>query len=280
MKKLFVEKQIYDNELINLEGQILDDGDYEIITDSTFIYEGDKIVALYFKNILEDEKSKLFHDNVIDYAKTKKTNNRHNCACGKKQTYITSSILGYYDISVIVDKQRYNHPHYFARMTNFNEKYPEKFELCLPLIKQIDTLYKTYAEEEYTNQYNKATDTPYYIKDTSFSTITLNYNYPTGLHKDKGNFKEGLTALTTFNNCKYAGGELIFPNFNLGFDLQTNDLLLMNSNYYHGNTQLIPLEEDYERLSSVFYLRDKMDVAYDNLLEFQGKQSPPYLYES
>ena len=71
----------------------------------------------------------------------------------------------------------------------------------------------------------------------------------------RGDCKTGLTAFTVKKCGEYSGGELCFPEYNLGLNIEQGDLLLFNPHEPHSNNPLI----GKGRLSFVLYLREKMD---------------------
>ena len=107
-------------------------------------------------------------------------------------------------------------------------------------------------------QYNQAHETDFVIKDTAFSTVTINYNWRTALHKDAGDLKEGFGNLVVLEEGKYKGGCTGFPQFKVAIDVRNGDFLAMDVHEWHCNTEIKPITKDYTRLSLVAYLREKM----------------------
>jgi hypothetical protein len=142
-----------------------------------------------------------------------------------------------------------------ARETRFNMDYPEKFKELLPLIKEIDIYYKKYIPENYSKQIKKAKQTFFRIPTTSFTTLTTNVNLQTTVHLDRGDDNDGFGNLAVIENGKYTGGETCFPQYGIGVDVRTNDILYMDVHEAHGNLPIILEEPDAKRLSIVCYLR-------------------------
>merc|ERR1711966_412296 len=80
--------------------------------------------------------------------------------------------------------------------TKFLKDYPDLFKKCVPLIQDIDKLYKKLLPKYHTAQFNKSKKTPFRIANTSFTTITTNVNFQTTVHLDKGDDIEGFGNLT------------------------------------------------------------------------------------
>ena len=121
------------------------------------------------------------------------------------------------------------------------------------------------------------------IPNTAFSTVTINRNFRTALHRDAGDFKGGFGNLTVIERGKYHGGYTVFPQFGVGINLRNNDFVAMDVHQWHANTPIYETEEDkaynetieqdyndnpevgteglykkYTRLSFVCYLREKI----------------------
>jgi predicted 2-oxoglutarate/Fe(II)-dependent dioxygenase YbiX len=80
-------------------------------------------------------------------------------------------------------------------------------------------------------------------------------DFRTACHRDKGDCKDGLTAFTVKKCGEYRGGELCFPEYHIGLNVEQGDLLLFNPHIAHCNNPII----GKGRMSFVLYLREKMD---------------------
>jgi hypothetical protein len=142
-----------------------------------------------------------------------------------------------------------------VRETRFVADYPEKYKKIIPLIKEIDSLYEKYIPENYSKQKRKAEQTYFKISDTSFTTVTTNVNFKTTIHKDKGDDIEGFGNLVVIEKGKYTGGETCLPQYGIGVNVRTGDILFMDVHEWHGNLPIHLEEKDAKRLSVVCYLR-------------------------
>lgn len=97
------------------------------------------------------------------------------------------------------------------------------------------------------------------ILDLPFTTLTVNNNYSTGIHIDSGDLDAGVSCLLVLRRGKYDGAMLTFPQWSAGVDMQDGDLLLMDAHEWHANTPMVFLDDDAERVSVVFYLRERME---------------------
>lgn len=145
-----------------------------------------------------------------------------------------------------------------CRTTKFTNEEVEKWDKVLPLINRIDTLFKVLVPDKYKKQYDRAHKTKFVIGNTSFSTLTINHNWRTALHKDAGDYKEGFGNLVILEEGDYKGGELGFPEYKVAINVRNGDFAAMNVHEWHCNTKIIPKSKDYTRLSLVSYLREKM----------------------
>ena len=151
-----------------------------------------------------------------------------------------------------------------CRTTAFTSQQVDKWKKVLPLIKSINSQFKKLVSDKYKVQYKQAHKTPdFVIKGTAFSTLTINYNWRTALHKDAGDLKEGFGNLVILEEGKFKGGELGFPRYKVAVNVKNGDFLAMNVHEWHCNTKIEPITKDYTRLSLVSYLRENMIKCKD-----------------
>ena len=114
------------------------------------------------------------------------------------------------------------------------------------LLRQLDQGYSEYVPDVWEHQYLTA-QTGMNITDTCFSTLTFNKNFRTACHSDKGNFKEGLSVMPVFEVGSYSGGELILPEYDVGFNVREKDLFIFNPILKHCNNPMYESEEDKKK---------------------------------
>ena len=188
-----------------------------------------------------------------------------------------SNIIGFYD------KRDRNIPDTTpCRQTAFNVRFPDQFKQTLPYLQELSKKFKKILPGIWQKQHNRCMiSKKYIINDTVFSTVTLNYSNQTAIHKDAGDFVEGMACLSVLKDRQnvndYKGCLLVFPQYRFAVDIQENDLLVADTHHnYHGNTAFIQvldkpdnmngsfssrhIENDwhYNRLSLVAYLREGM----------------------
>lgn len=187
---------------------------------------------------------------IIGY-RSKKTNKWVN---GSLSNLSQSNIIGYFDKK---DRNKgVGAPP--CRTTKFTAEEVDKWKKVIPLIQNINKQYKKLVPEKYKIQLCEANKTSFVIDKTAFSTVTINYNWRTALHKDGGDFRRGFGNLVVLEEGKYKGGYTGFPQFKIAVDVRHCDFIAMDVHEWHCNTKIIPLSKDYTRLSLVSYLRENM----------------------
>lgn len=148
----------------------------------------------------------------------------------------------------------------YCRKTAFTAKYFEKYTQGIPFVKAVDTLYNKLAPEHYAIQkkYTEGTNQSYIIQGTVFTTITINRNFRTALHKDTGDLPEGFGNLIVHRKGNWDGGYFMLPEFGVGIDLQNTDILFVDVHRWHCNSSFKNCSEDWQRTSFVIYYRHMM----------------------
>ena len=184
------------------------------------------------------------------------------------------------------------------RCAAFIRDNPEKWLRAVPYFQQLSSIYKElfyplngfnpYKEQE---SICKKIPTAI-IKDTVFSTATINYSCPSALHTDKGNAKEGFAVLNVIkdhlNENDYKGCYLCLPEFGICIDNNHLDICIGdNKNVWHGTTEFSPVSANiypmdktkpqkmpneqeienywyFNRFVSVSYVRDSILNNYEN----------------
>lgn len=289
-----VGKNMTDTQAERLIGSFVTPRQIDLIIDhDANVYDASGALLLLFrKSRLPDKNTDAFYDAVIRYASSQNSSNRsyasgHNNAHhrthkrGRVRTgtrtrtrtsdlniahnpRVNSNIIGFFDkIPIFYShmlKSRGVVPKYQVRETAFNIQYPENYKKCVPLMRDINRLYRSLVPTKYAAQAKKAAQIPANLKiaGTVFTTATVNVNYRTGIHKDRGDDIAGFGNLAVIERGKYTGGETCFPQYGVGADVRTGDILFMNVHEYHGNLPMKMQTADARRLSIVCYLREKI----------------------
>jgi hypothetical protein len=165
---------------------------------------------------------------------------------------VNSGNVGFMDSSAMVP---------YCRMTAFGKEHFDKFFDAIPFIKFIDNLYQKLCPSHYKIQkmYADGTNVNYVIKDTSFTTVTVNKNFRTALHKDNGDLEQGFGNLIAYREGNWHGSYFILPEYGIGIDLHNTDVLFVDVHKWHCNTPFINFDDtNCKRISFVMYYREMM----------------------
>ena len=164
---------------------------------------------------------------------------------------VHSGIVGYFD--------RYQRIPY-CRLTAFNLEKPERFRAALPFIRAVDRVFAENVPDRYAAQKSmiERTSPDFYIHGTAFTTITVNRNWQTAVHQDAGDYRPGFGVMAVLQAGEYQGGYLVFPKYRVAVDMRTGGVCMADVHEWHGNTPIVGKPGFYERISCVFYYREKM----------------------
>tara|TARA_R110002096_G_scaffold29422_1_gene88507 strand:+ start:405 stop:1313 length:909 start_codon:yes stop_codon:yes gene_type:complete len=212
-----------------------------------------------------DKNGKVFTDGKPRYSvhykdETGKVVNR----CQSNQ--VRSGVAGYFDKVAGLP----------CRKVGWSNRNPLKHEVLIELAKEIEGQHQSKQETSYNYHRKKADECPkdLLFKDTIYSTMTLNYDFRTACHQDKGDLKNGLSTLTIFEEQpnNYSKFYLGLPEYKICFDVRDGDTLIFNAHEYHANTEYEVLTDDLKlddltgqsfagRMSVVCYLRDRLNMC-------------------
>ncbi len=309
VKTIYLPELCSDEELKELKGHHLDDAwILHLFDEDVDLFSEDGKFILSFRKKLLKETDVGFEN----YKKMINPSRGRGASAGqidpdllywkKRNLTNTKGISTGYIVNGKVSKMKVNNPVYSTpigyfdkstgglgkdlpcRLTSFTKPNLEEYEAGFPFLKEIADNYKTIRPEEYDKQLERADlKSEYKIPDTPFSTITLNRNFRTALHKDAGDFG-GVACLSVLEEGKFNGGIFMIPKFGIGVNMRHGDLLIADVHQYHCNTELweteeqkeynkvnchsfkninkylgfVGIEHDFTRMSFVCYLREKI----------------------
>ncbi len=294
VKQLFLKKKMSDEKIAEKEGEYFSEKDFPfIVKEDTDVYAlingKKKLLGRFRKNVIDKKLTKAAMVNLKSAAQKKHSN--RGAAAGvldkkKMDSYVNpDNIIGRYKFRIkgyndedgnyinqsISNFAQSNIIGYFdkadrnpsskklpCRLTAFNHREIDKFKKVEPFLERIDKLFKKLTPKAHKKQYKRAQETDFVIKDTAFSTVTINYNWRTALHKDSGDFEEGFGNLIVCEEGEYDGGCTGFPQYGVAFDVRDGDFLAMDVHEWHCNTKIVSRSKDHSRLSVVCYLRKNM----------------------
>jgi hypothetical protein len=317
-KKVVVVAKMTDKEMAAQEGTYFkDDAKYTIYDEDVDIYaketdDGEeRLIGKLRKNVLNKDLVELGWDNFYITAAPSRNrgaaagpiNTKSKYWLKRKPTEITkwsaryiqdgnvskmkvnnnvfSSVLGYFEKTPFMKLP--------CRLTSYTQKYFQYYRKGIPFIEELNRMFKMLIPDRHKLQYNAIhAKSMFQIADTAFSSLTVNRNFRTALHKDAGDYAEGFGNLSVIERGKYHGGHTLFPRFGIGFNIRTGDFLAMDVHEWHCNTEMYETEEDkkfnktlprihldnpetgtqgsdkpYTRISFVCYMRIKLKDCND-----------------
>lgn len=310
-KEVFVKKAMTNEEIEEKEGKYFDETGIKIFDEDVDVYtEGEngekKLLGKLRKKVIDPEIIKTGWEGFwitaapsrnrgaaagpID-VKGKYWQKRnpqkiqgHSAYDGKMRVNnnVFSSVLGYFDATPFMKLP--------CRLTSYTMRYWKYYNHGLPFIRAIDQCFATLVPDRHALQEKAANQKPLlHIPQTAFSSVTINRNFRTALHRDAGDFKEGYGNLSVIERGEYHGGYTLFPQYGVGFNVRTGDFLAMDVHEWHCNTELIETEADkkankdlpkihkddvetgtqgsdkpFSRVSFVCYLREKLRKCNDS----------------
>jgi hypothetical protein len=249
----------------DLKGKFLDKNSYDLlITNDCDGYDlHGNLLFRYRKNAIPFDLLKSGYESFKDsitltdgrgmasgssHKRIRKDGSVSNITFGNK---VYSGNVGYMDAGAMV---------HYCRKTAFARDYFDKFKEGIPFVEYIDKKYEELCPDHYKKQIAiaKGTNRNYRIADTSFTTVTVNRNFQTAVHKDAGDFPEGFGNLIVYREGDYKGSYFCLPEYRVAIDMQNCDILFADVHKWHGNTPFIDCSEDYMRIAFVMYYREYM----------------------
>ena len=298
VKKIIVKKHYTDEQMKKKEGQFFDESCCKIYKENVDVYSEDgELLVKFRKNVLNDKECKILFDSrgaaissirpsasgipkgKSKYKKSTSKSTGKLIVSLNSKNRVRSGIIGYYDtlsmFSPYTNKSKSKNKNLRCRVTAFTGKNMNKFKDCLPIFKKVNGLYKKLVNNKYKNQKEAINqiNPNFVIKDTVFTTVTVNKNFRTALHTDHGDLEEGMgNILVVSDSDKYKGAYTMFPQYKFGIDVRNGDIAFMNVHKWHCNSNMESVKkEDVNRVSFVFYLRKKMIMSCPNTKILRSK---------
>lgn len=248
----------------------------ELLNDSaTIVDQNGEIIFVFLKKALSKQSAGLAWNAIKDWnpqsplrsmAKGIKQEYKYKDGVKtnylKNRTYCCSGVMGYFDRFPTVP---------CCRPCSFNSLNPEKFEMMLPITKEVAKLHAEFDPKSWVvyDDFSKRVHDDWKIAGTPYNTITMNKNFQTFPHKDGKNMPASC-PMTIIRKGSYRGGYLVFPEYRIAINIDTTDLILfMNSTEWHGNTRITGTSPDYVRSSFIWYCRKNMDVCLSEKEELE-----------
>ena len=310
MREIFLKKQVSDEEFAPFKGAMIGENSYDLLINyDCDVYDEDtkKPLLKFRKNYIPANYAKEAYsacgkvgfalnnrgtasgkhigftqevaktkDGQTYKSKTRRVNVASEAGEEIRKLKSGSGIVGYFDKTTRTP---------YCRQTSFNANNFEDFKKLYPLIKFVDNAYAELAPEHYVKQRKKANETnqDFVIKDTAFTTVTVNRNWQTAVHRDAGDFPDGFGNLVVLRAGEYKGGYFVLPQWKVAVDMNNCDLLLCDVHQWHCNTPLVGDGEKFRRYSLVMYYRDNMikcGTSEENLEYAKNRQLGDPIYEN
>jgi len=272
MNTITINNKMPDREADKLAGTLLDESyiDY-LVQDDCDVYKPDGTLLMkYRKDVVEMDvcgvawkslrgaagktSNRGAATGLIEGRKTTKMRMRRRDGSASNTVVaganVESGVIGYMDRYIRMP---------YCRMTAFNIDHYKEFAAALPFVYAVNDVFKTNAPDRYQAQLAmvEKTSPDFYIKNTVFTTVTVNKTFRTAVHKDKGDYKDGFGCMAVLEAGKYEGAYLVFPAFRVAVDMRTRGVCLADVHEWHGNTE-IKGTGAHERISTIFYYRANM----------------------
>ena len=286
IQKVVVQKVLTDEAIEAKEGTYLDADKCRILRTSADIYTTDgKLLAKFRKHVFSKALTQLGWDSFYQAAGASRSRGAAAGPINPKSKYwrkrkivknngwwasyeneqgkeskmrvnntVFSSVVGYFEATPFAKVP--------CRMTSYTQKFFKGYRQGIPFLQAIDRQFKTLVPAPYRAQLNRIKQTPAYrIADTAFSSVTINRNFRTALHKDAGDFKDGYGNLTVLERGNYHGGETLFPQYGIGIDLRAGDFVAMDVHEWHCNAPMVETAEDAAFNKGLEPVYDKSEVG-------------------
>lgn len=214
------------------------ENDYaEFIDESCLIYEDNALMIAYLElNADCSELVSALHQ--VKYEKGSRTSGMPS----------QSAIFGYSPRNTIrkdfcsATRLAYDQPHIHQVIVDYAQVVADEYQKINPDL---------HDEHMATTRNNVVGD--YRVKESPFTSGIINKNNPLKYHFDSGNFSGVWSGMLVFKGG-VSGGYLSVPEYNMGFKLRHNSLLMFDGQgLLHGVTPIRKLSSDAYRYSIVYY---------------------------
>lgn len=266
VQKLILKRKLTEQQGNALEQKFIDETAVDVLLTSdadVWNVEGELLLK-FRKNVIPFELLKSGYLAFVDAIKETTTRKvasggtvqrvRQDGTINSKTNYglpVESSMVGY------IDRMRRTP---YCRKTAFTKEHFETFQQGVPFVSHVDKLYAELCPEHYAKQIaiSRGTNINYRIAETSFTTVTVNRNFRTAVHKDAGDFQRGFGNLTVYREGNFDGCYFCLPEYGVAVDMQNTDVLFCDVHRWHGNTPVKNEQEGWLRVSFVMYYREYM----------------------
>lgn len=279
VKVIHVKPIMNKDELVNMFGKRVHTGYFKQVIDydCDVIDETGNYLLRFRKNVFDRAVCVNVYNNIYPIYKNAYNHGNRPMASGKlddtkagtpsNTEMVNTNIAGFFDTLGPSHKKYFKQvgdfdfikgERYICRETAFNSENVNEYDLLGDWVTLIDKQYKTLFPQEHSLQKATLDTVPAVkIKDTAFSTVTINLNFQTLAHYDAGDFTDGFGNLVVCEGgSPYTGGFTGFPEYGVAVDCRMGDFLGMNVHKLHCNEPIISADGEHQRLSFVCYMRE------------------------
>lgn len=270
MEKLTLKKKLTDSQAEALKATFLTSDCFDLLVDkSCDIYDSAGLLLAKFRtDALDCEVLKSGYEafkGSIDWTqgrgtasggskyRTRDDGTESNTMVGE---LVQAGAVGYLDPPPAGSRNQ------FCRKTAFTREHFQEFKEGVPFVQAVDGLYAQLCPEHYRVQrkFADGTNRNYVIPDTAFTTVTVNRNFITAVHKDAGDLPQGFGNLVLYREGNWGGGYFCLPQYKVAFNLKNGDVLFVDVHKWHGNTPWANFSEEAGdlRIAFVLYYREGM----------------------
>lgn len=156
----------------------------------------------------------------------------------------------------------------YGRLTVSTTKRWDEFEANKSFYHEVNELFRETHPDKFeilNERFSLVKDERYNLFGTAFTTITINNNFQVAYHRDGNNAEGAVAALAVMEQGDWTGGEFVFPELGIGFNIREGDVLIGdNQGLIHGMLPFETISTDAENIMYVFYQRDRI-VMLDDL---------------
>lgn len=136
------------------------------------------------------------------------------------------------------------------KLSYWTTTHPHRARAMRTLFVRMLAVYRTYAPNSFAQQERSC---KLRFMDLPISSVAINNNFRCAVHLDKNELPGTLGVMAVAGDDRVVGGSLVFPEYDVAFDVRKGDVLLFDSGLFHGNTAFNT--KSCSRISVVIYGR-------------------------
>lgn len=136
------------------------------------------------------------------------------------------------------------------QLSYWTRTHPQRVRDMRALFVRMLAVYQRYAPISFANQERTC---KLRFMDLPISSVAINNNFRCAVHLDNNELPGTLGVMAVAGDDRVKGGSLVFPEYDVAFDVRKGDVLLFDSSLFHGNTAFNA--KSCSRISVVIYGR-------------------------